>query len=411
MQCFLRLLCIYDHLKLLKPRADGEIVCAKRVLVDGNENPFRHVIIPISRTSKMLSHAVAAFAAQDMRNQRSIHNMKLYDHALCYHKGKALTFLRQQCNKVQELHNVQERDAILLTISLLCHLEVSSGSKHEWFNHLKGSSSIIKFMHSVHGSRAFSSETLHFVYGFLYTLMDFSVGKMWHKKDEEHTTRLLNDARSLLPNIIAHDPTSIDPSIGLSWELVDIIHTAIDLNHRMENADSSGQSEKIAEEAIKLQHRVQVLTQHYDRANDAHHIFATAEAYRQAAFIFIYHGLYGQWSHSAAIRDIHLPLLVKSLEEIAQKQGSLLGTFPYPMWPIFIAASFADESQRATIMSIFAVMKTYRPVSNTHLTQKAVEAVWKGRDFNEESLLTVANRGRLGWQETLNRLGWILALN
>lgn len=361
----------------------------------------------------MLSHTVAAFAAHDHLNQKPTQHSEEYKHALYYHKCKALSLLRQNCDSdTLQFSTVEDRDAILLTISFLCHLDVSGGSKGQWAYHLKGSSTLIKSMRAIYQSGAFSDETQRFVFGFLYTLMDFAVGDTWLSLQDQETTQLLEETRSILQQQEDEGSAKIDASIGLSWGLANIIHSANRLHHEIAVSSEATPNAEFINAGIALESRLRSLVQVYEGADESHHIFMTAEAYKEATFLFIYHGIYGHSSQSPSIRDTpHLPRLISLLEQIAAQQSHLLGTYPYPMWPIFIAANFANESQRATILHILTVMKDYRPKSNTIPTQAAIEAVWKMRDLSRGNSLKTIRPGRLDWQDTLKRLGWTLALN
>lgn len=100
------------------------------------------------------------------------------------------------------------------------------------------------------------------------------------------------------------------------------------------------------------------------------------------------------------------------LRQVHTKQGKLLGSLPYPMWALFIAACVVHESDRMTILDMFTELKSRRPNSNVPQTMAAVQAIWKRNNLVNKSVKMNATHSRSGfeWEETLLFLGWKLAL-
>lgn len=391
---------------------DGEIVCTRRVLVDGAENPFRCIILPISQVSQVLLHTVVAFAANDLRNQRTLPDVEQYDRMLLHHKQEAISLLREECTPKAgvRVRTLSERDGVLLAVALLCYIEIANGSKHEWFMHLDGCLSLIQHFGTMHKSSAFSPETLRFVYTVLI-LPHILCGTTLDWVSYQNLGDLAAAMTGVCPEFRAGDLTRIVPSNGLSFELLDIIHSISAISHKHSIINSQGAAGVPPGEAIALQHRLVILEQHFEEADPSHQIYLTAEAYRQAAFIFMHHALYGRSCNSAVIRDIHLPRLIDLLKQVHATEGELVGCLPYPLWTVLVAASFArDDDDRSFIMSLFTSLMSHRPKSNVPLTQAAVEAVWKKKDFDNVGSSPRSPTARLEWQETLFRLGWKMAL-
>lgn len=394
---------------------DQTVVCYRRVLVDSDDNPFRQILLPVSHTSQILRACIIAFAANDIRNRIQLPNTEQHELSLLTYKTKALSLLRNYwLNHRSHSSTVDERDGLLLSIFILCYLDIADGTKFEWSIHMQGCVTVIKHFGQIYGIAAFSAATLSFVYHSLilpYITHETTQPRSAAQDTQDLVTTISQDFPALLDQ---EDAARIVEFNGLSSELMDIIRTIDKLSRR--RSPKSAETNIVlahisSEDALSLHHRLQSLQQHSSYQVDPNHrISLTAEAYKQAACIFMHHALFGLTEKAEVIRHTHLPHLLDLLEHLHRDEGQDTGSMPYPLWALFIGAAFANEDQRPRILELFASLMQNRPKSNVPLTQSAVEAVWKKKDLNSNRGTTPTILASPEWQDVLRRLGWRLAL-
>jgi len=113
---------------------------------------------------------------------------------------------------------------MLLTILMHCHLEIASGSRHEWTAHLKGAISLMSFFqerNQLPVEELFSSPILQFADHYFYTRYAFLA-----TTSEENNYHELDNWVAQVAFTRSHnwqDITRINGHIGVSAELLDII--------------------------------------------------------------------------------------------------------------------------------------------------------------------------------------------
>jgi hypothetical protein len=142
---------------------DIHVVCCRRVWLDGAQPPYRNNILPLCISSGALLHAVIAASVNDFRNQRNFRNSSSCNHAILYHKSKALEILQHVASNARSFDN----DSLITIIMMLCYLEIAMGCRYNWTAHLSGATSLLKL------KQVLRPETLRFVYQ-RFTIRDIS---------------------------------------------------------------------------------------------------------------------------------------------------------------------------------------------------------------------------------------------
>ncbi|KAL2826637.1 fungal-specific transcription factor domain-containing protein [Aspergillus cavernicola] len=391
----------------------------RRSLVD-YENPWRSVLLPLCYQSEGLLHIAIAWAAHTLRNQCEGRDVSRYDQTILVHKCRSLKHLRNMIpqhpsdNAICLARTRGERDAVLLLVMFHCLLEIASGSIMEWTYHMKGALLIMKFYTNLRGTApqdVFSQEVLELVYAFFIEKDTFLGTTIRNKEDLQWST----EVPSMFPFLTSRGSMKVNPCMGLSPELLDIISSISKLAESRHPAHPAHHSQTLTPEFTTLQHRLHSLQrQRLPRRDDGAGLMALHHtAFKEATWIYLHHALGAQPRHSDIIQRIHLPQLLQALEQIHKIHGSLLGFIPYPMWALFVASCVVLEDDRVKILEWFTVLKCNKPISNVPSTMAAVEAIWKRRDLDLDLDLETSQVDREGsvkwepvWAAAISRLGW-----
>ncbi|KAL4940665.1 fungal-specific transcription factor domain-containing protein [Aspergillus oleicola] len=389
----------------------------RKSLVDG-DNPWKSVVLPLCYQSKGLLQMGTAWAAHILRNQCADRDVARYDQLILTHKCRSLKYLRTMVPQYagdQEISIAQstgERDAVLLLVMFHCLLEIASGSVKEWMYHMRGALWIIKFYTSRGGKSqdAFSHEVLKLVYSFFLERVTFFGTSTAGDEEEKHLDILGWSAEvpAMFPFLTGRGSMKIDPCMGLSPELLDIISSISSLSRRRHYHN-------ITLEFISLQYRLKRLdtlsTKREATDTNTNAMTLHSQAFQSATWIYLHHALASQPHHSPVIQDTHLPRLLSTLAQIHQLHGPLLAFLPYPMWALFIASCVVLEEDRVQILEWFEALKCKKPVSNVPSTLAAVKAIWNRRDLESDEAYGRGGDVRISackpvWMAAIEELGW-----
>ncbi|KAL4820502.1 fungal-specific transcription factor domain-containing protein [Aspergillus spinulosporus] len=327
-----------------------------------------------------------AWAAHILRNQCASRDVSRYDQIILTHKCQSLKFLHDMVTRDCRVNAVFpgrtkcERDALLLLVVFHCLLEIASGSIKEWTYHMNGAMMIIKFYTNssdIARRDAFSQEVLELVYSFFLEKVTF-LGTTTHTRNSNEQRYLSSrewstEVRSIFPFLTSYESTKIDPCMGLSLGLLDIISCITMLSQRRHTNAAT-----MDHEFFNLVHRLSYLerrTAHSQTGKENPHIInLLASAFQSATWIYLYHVLANCSHESDIIQNTYLPTLLSTLAQIHKTQGPLLGFLPYPMWALFIASCVVLEEGRIQILEWFSVLNANKPVSNVPSTMAAVKA-------------------------------------
>lgn len=181
-------------------------------------------------------------------------------------------------------------DSLLLTVMMLCYLEIAAGSRHKWATHLHGAISLVDFCHGRNPESTkspFAIETMQFVSDFLSLRDTFSATTLndsslslgtWTSHIHSLYLSLGDDNKAARTHINAHK--------GLSAELLDIISSITELarcKYRMRHEGRSGYQidSRVLEDANALRQRLEQLQQWSEEQYLNHVIYTNASGFEE----------------------------------------------------------------------------------------------------------------------------------
>ncbi|KAL4887318.1 fungal-specific transcription factor domain-containing protein [Aspergillus karnatakaensis] len=203
---------------------------------------------------------------------------------------------------------------------------------------------------------------------------------------------------SMFPSLHCRGSSEVNPCLGLSPELLNIISAISNVSRRR-----CFQEQNTSQDFAALRSRLTSLKSTHSSEIDKDDLMSLhSAAFEDATWIYLYHAINGQPADSDIIQQTHLPSLMKTLSRIHRIHGNLLAFLPYPMWALFIASCVVLEHDRVQILEWFTILKRNKPVSNVPSTMAAVEAIWKREDLECDQ----PRRSSPIWTAAISRLGW-----
>lgn len=353
-------------------------------------------MVPLCIGRRPLLYAVLSVSANDRRGETNIDFGKL---SLSY-KSRALRLLRES---LAEMDHASEA---LMTCLILCSLEIASGSRADWVRHARGAFAIINNFADV-----IDPQILFFVYSYfqsraIFCLTTSSDGQL--DEDMHANTPDMHCPPSLEwdSDEASANRVRIQPHMGCSLGLLDIIAQTTRLVQRKRQQRQSGKNSFANEEAIRckamsIRSQLESLTEENPSGND--YLATCAECFRVAADLFL------QLACDIPLHQISLQeklcyLLGRIGRVVYEGQERQL----FPMWPLFLAGCLSStDEDRLRVLDYFTLLSIQWPISNIPVVREATETIWKSRDLNPD------DKGRDGfdWQMIIEQMNWKLALS
>ncbi|KAH8680069.1 fungal-specific transcription factor domain-containing protein [Tricladium varicosporioides] len=357
-------------------------MCQSCTLLDGHNNNYRSIVIPLSLHSPLLLRSVLAVAANHVKAR----NPNLGPIALQY-QGSTLKSLSKALSDVTCSISKTE---MLGTILMLCLFDISRGTAKSWMRHLEGARRILELPSFKQGS-SFQDAVSSFLgqYFASRSIIEFTTsGDLMDKGF------LLDGARYWL-NKIARPKEEINCFTGCSNELLEIV---VEICERVRahkqtfwRRDCQAQKKWKANIEERLNSLSQSLAtypmtdprssppQSMPRVSSAASVGNSAEAFRQGAILLLHQ------------IEPYIPsddLLVRSC---TRNILDLMHTTPPPLfaaranffWPYIMAAYYAKlDEDRVLIMSRLSEMAKYEGFEDINSTQLKIETFWKRQDLD-----------------------------
>ena len=299
--------------------------------------------------------------------------------------------------------NQGELDCLLLITTLQSLLETVSDTNGGWMTHLLGGLLLLR----QHGESPFTPAVHRFATDHL-SLYEVFLSSTGVKVGVEPLDGWLVVQRQAVSPILRskHGRSQINPCTGISSELVTIIAciTAA-LRHDVGFEPTRPRDltfEGLQEELQYLEERLTSLTQWSEDPDQDSIICLNAAAFETAAWVYL--RLAQAPAHDAQIQSELIPKLLNCIEKIHERQGDLLGSLPYPMWALFIAACAAPEDERARTLDCFSQLTHACSSSNILSVSDAVMHIWKQRDMGLVGVYTAKRVTALSWQGMIQDL-------
>ncbi|KAE8371738.1 fungal-specific transcription factor domain-containing protein [Aspergillus bertholletiae] len=131
-------------------------IATKLAWVDGPENPWRHIILPLSHASPIVRYSLLAMSSEDLTHKYTID--RPYFHRLkassLYYRDKVLSLLPQHLDRLLKapvsFDCANQARFVLATVLLLYNLELLAAKTTQWRLHIHGARAIIQWkLHAI----------------------------------------------------------------------------------------------------------------------------------------------------------------------------------------------------------------------------------------------------------------------
>ncbi|CAG8975412.1 hypothetical protein HYALB_00012342 [Hymenoscyphus albidus] len=370
------------------------------VFKEDTGNPFRQLVLPLSHGCSPVMNAIFALSSAHLEYG----GVENEEKSLTFH-NMALQGLAQLIEQNDQIH----REEVLAAIMILVYYEVlvQKGKSNIVNGHLKGAMTIMKS-----GPRICTPAGLFLERAFRFydVIAALSFGTC--------PTYVTQPIPTAFPTEDGEDQSfnnspldSVDTLLGLStdlWPIINQLSHLLSFKRSLEEAIAAGETTK----ARRLRRELESASQAIEDAltdwkpvvspnplspnsesneqpidlPDARiqSILNNAEAYRNSAFVYLYHTI-----HSQSISDIlvqrhaHLSLIacanvVKNAEQCHDGPMSAL------LWPLFVAACVAmTEEDRELALDAFGGTERRQKMNNIMRAREVVEEVWRRTDLGE----------------------------
>lgn len=379
-------------------------MCSTCSLLDGHDNGYKHVILPISINSPLVMKSVLAVAANHIRFLDPTYNIT----ALRY-RGTALRSLRQMLNTP----NLISKSELLSTILMLCFFDISDGCQSDWSKHLKGATRVMM--------QQFATEDGHLNNTVLTFLAQYFASHnimAYTALAESSQEKVLKSGGEFWLSQINRPRKEIDSIVGCSKELMTIIFDISCLFRDAHELRSSGsldlKTDRLAWKRA-TETKLKDLQQHVSHVSDATsasvtRLQHTAAAFKEAAIILLQ---YLDPEHQSTSDTKTRECVTNVLALLSQCPIDPNGARSSSLWPFFIAACHVEsDEERIFVLKRFHSMESRKRFGNIAPVREVVECVWKRRDlqvYGMERSSGVSN-GRFEWEVSMEFLGSNLSL-
>lgn len=341
-------------------------------------------------------YAVLSLSANDRRAETYVD----YEKVSLSYKSQALCLLRET---LADIHYANEA---LMTCVILCSLEIASGCRPDWVQHAQGAFAIIDSF-----ANLIDSQILFFVYSYFRFRAVFflTTSSREQADDDSHNMSALQCPPEIGLDIDLSSGIrdKIQPHMGCSLSLLDIIAKTTRLVQRKRHLRQSGHSSLTCEEdlrcqAMSIRSQLDSLTEENPSASD--YLATCAECFRMAADLFL--------QLACDIPPCQLTLQ-EQLDRLLGRIGRVIHEGQerqlFPMWPLFLAGCLSTtDEDRLRVLDYFSVLLHQWPISNIPMVREATETIWKSRDLNVEE---DQSKNGFDWQIIIEQMNWKLALS
>ncbi|KAH8666818.1 fungal-specific transcription factor domain-containing protein [Xylariales sp. PMI_506] len=430
--------------------------CRRKVLIDGPENGYRQLVLPVLPSSSSLKHAILALAAIDYPQCDGPHDFRS---VALRHKSISLRLLQQNIQKLLSgggdatgsSMSVDFHETVLTTL-IMCISDITTGSTKEWVTHLHGASALFSMV----GRRAVDHRLVQFCRQY-FLIRDVFSGTALDTESYFTERKVSALWANLLKSAEPEDESAGSPIsvyVGCSERLVDIISSITALarekyKYRQVDGVSLAKEQEFLAQANALQYRLDQLREECRGPDgwflvddtDYEEVFSTSDhsrrvilyslLFKRAAQLYLRHAGFDIPVTHPSIQQVLLPSLLKLIDRVEVQEREV-----YPMWPLFIASCMAvSEQDRRIVLDQFKRLRRVWPLGNIGVTESSVHWVWKWHDIaldgraptntapamgqdpsSAVQLFQGARNGSAGvsscvdWDAPLRRLGWRISL-
>ncbi|KIL92301.1 hypothetical protein FAVG1_04710 [Fusarium avenaceum] len=357
-----------------------------------------------------------SLAAHDILNRTNAdqqHQRQIFYSSMLYHKLRSLQDVRQLLCSSEGLDDTHdsisecERDGLLMAVMLHSLMEIATNSTREWAVHTLGGLSMVKR----YGYKPFSPEVYRFVTDHFSLFEAFLASTGTELEIEDLNDWLIPQRKSMFPILRSvHGRSQINPYTGLSSELIQNIVLITSTIQRHSAAGSERKSAAVIRAELQtVEKQLSELQQWSEDSDMESLIYVNAAAFEAATWVYLRVAQYGR--DAEEVQKSLMPKLFEAIRRVHERRDALVGSVPYPMWALFIAACLAPEHERIQVLDWFEELKGCRSLSNVSSTKEATMMVWKQHDLGWINGHPRGGRvSGVPWHEAIRCLGWRLSL-
>ena len=374
------------------------VVSQRKAFGNSHYNELKFLVVPNSIVSPALYQSVIALAAHDMKSRKP-------DKAAYYlrlrgkYKHEAINLLYKILDDEPDFISSQSSsglDEVVITILMLCSLEISDQGNKNWISHLREGGLIFG---SLLSEKVMLSELLLFAYRYFslrYILLLTTLNRRELDLFMESSPWPLYE--------LYYQSDSVDYILGCSPKLLFLVYETTLLRHDLPSSLKS----EVATRYSNLLTKLTTLKQTLDTDDkDFEQLYLCSQAYFTATKLFFSESFdrivstYYPMFKLPTIPETHnLQLeLLAILENLTARAHTLT---LFPTWCLFISAMFLpQEKHRLLILNIFKDLEIRWPLGSPTTIKTAIELIWKMNDLSQ-----VKN----DWTEILSVCNYMLAL-
>lgn len=333
--------------------------------LSSTHNPYLRYITPMTFVYQPLYYAVISIAA----TERQLLNDRRFEKQAWWYKSQAL-------------HGLQTTIAsgsigwpFIATVLMLCFGDIADGCNDSWRTHLRGGLTLIDQI-SIDCTESQMLRKFCLMYFVAHDIMGHTAGIS--SLESSSYTWLEDDSME-----------EIDPLMGCSRGLLDIISQISDISSNMERINSTraltpDEIQQMDHSRRRLERALYAVRQHVPSTTSNPNLALVAEAKRTTALLYLYDRFY-PFSLSLGDPDPpeatthHLKRLVHSLVS----QLELLPVTPTLLWPLFVLgnASPDNEQHRRFVLERLDDMLKTRNLGSVRLARRLVERKFRKWDM------------------------------
>ncbi|KAG0691173.1 hypothetical protein C6P40_004424 [Pichia californica] len=342
-------------------------------------NDFINLVIPGCKKFPALYRSVLALSALDLiklelgknKNERNNYLINIYNSLFIGYKNDALNFLHDILDGF-DINVVEMLEELVITILLLCNIEITNRGNKEWVRYLTEASLIFNALTL---EKILSSNIFIFAYKY------FSLRYILLLTTLDHETMnnfLETSPWPMLDEIFMNN--GIDPMFGCSAKIIDIIYKTTIYDYLYHNNEI--QMHDFVAKLTRLWYLLDSIKQNGSDENDE--LTGSARCHLYAAKIYIYTILIRNKveKYLDDEYDEYVPKLWEKLTYLSLSQKSLF----FPNWCFFIVTTtdiFEDEDiKRIRALRLFESLQSNWPLSSVVKIRKAIESIWKVYDLS-----------------------------
>lgn len=372
-----------------------EVICRRKVFADSDFNEFREVTVPRDGMASSLFQSIMAIASSDMERNNPSRSIYYRTMSMEY-KNNAIDLLYDSL----DMPNAKCMADLVISIVILCSLEIGNNATGNWVNHLQEGCLILE---SIDDDSILSSKVYLFGYRYFalrYSLLLTTFNKELYKKFTTQT--LLKFIEKFF------ESTEVDTLFGCSPRLIFLIHRIVQLRN-----GEAGDFEKYVAEVQQIHKELQTFTQ--TNKNNDERLVDCAQLYLIITRMY-FQNLFRavitageEWQYTQDIAVASSIEIFHRLIDFNIENSSL-----FPTWALFILGINSiynyDDTLRVKVLEIFDKLEVLWPKSSPAVIRRAVELIWKGHDLGLGDDQRLKGNVHYSWQDVICLSGIKLAL-